>query len=232
MAIPRFVKEVLKDDIELGFDTYLWYDYHKGFDFGGDVRLHLVYDLNHKKFGPLVIDSFSVDAGTDKEEKGKLNLVVGTTFQVEFSDALVIAVENLGLGFRLKYKDEDGKFGDFDLDTSISYPTGFGVTIDTSVAKGGGFISYDRETCEFFGFFTLDILEKVGVKAYLLCDPGTAAGHFFSLVVLLSATFTPGIPLGMGFSLTAVGGTLGLNRSLNRDAISNGVRTGTLDQVF
>ena len=227
-----FVKEVLKDDIELGFDTYLWYDYHKGFDFGGDVRLHLVYDLNHKKFGPLVIDSFSVDAGTDKEEKGKLNLVVGTTFQVEFSDALVIAVENLGLGFRLKYKDEDGKFGDFDLDTSISYPTGFGVTIDTSVAKGGGFISYDRETCEFFGFFTLDILEKVGVKAYLLCDPGTAAGHFFSLVVLLSATFTPGIPLGMGFSLTAVGGTLGLNRSLNRDAISNGVRTGTLDQVF
>ena len=36
-----FVKEVLKDDIELGFDTYLWYDYHKGFDFGGDVRLHL-----------------------------------------------------------------------------------------------------------------------------------------------------------------------------------------------
>ena len=32
-----FVKEVLKDDIELGFDTYLWYDYHKGFDFGGDV---------------------------------------------------------------------------------------------------------------------------------------------------------------------------------------------------
>lgn len=227
-----FVKEVLKDDVELGFDTYIWYDYHKGFDFGGDVRLHLDYDLDHKKFGPLVIESFSVDAGTPKDEKGKLNLVVGTTFQVEFSDAMVIAIENLGIGFKIKYKDENGKFGDFDLDASISYPTGFGITVDASVVKGGGSISLDPVTKEFFGFVSLDILEKVGVTAWLFCDPGTAPGHFFSLVVLISTRLTPGIPLGMGFSLTGIGGTLGLNRALDRDAISNGVRTGTLDQVF
>ena len=227
-----FVKEVLKDDIELGFDTYLWYDYHKGFDFGGDVRLHLVYDLNHKKFGPLVIDSFSLDAGTPKDEKGKLNLVVGTTFQVEFSDAMVIAIENLGVGFKIKYKNEEGKFGDFDLDASISYPDGIGFTVDTSVVKGGGLISLNRETHEFFGFFTLSVLEKFDVNAWLLCDPGTAEGHYFSLVVLLNMRFTPGFPLGMGFSLTAVGGTLGLNRALDREAISNGVRTGTLGDVF
>ena len=226
------IKEIVKDDIELKFDTYLLYDYQKGFDFGGDVSLHLDYDLNHKKIGPLVIDSFSLDAGKPKGEKGKLQLVVGTTFQAEFSDAMVIAVENLGVGFTVNYLDADGKFGDFDVDASFSFPSGFGITIDASVAKGGGFISYDKETCEFFGMFTLDILEKVGVTAYLLCDPGTAAGHFFSLVVLLGATFNPGIPLGMGFSLTAVGGTLGLNRALDRDAISNGVRTGTLAQVF
>ena len=227
-----FVKEVLKDDIELGFDTYLWYDYHKGFDFGGDVRLHLVYDLNHKKIGPVTIDSFSVDAGTVKDQKGKAALTIGTTFEVDFAGALVIAVENLGIGFVLKYKDDEGKFGDFDLDASLKYPSGFGISIDAEVVKGGGLISFVEETGEFFGIFNLDILKKVSVLAYLLCDPGTAEGHFFSLVVLLSAHFTPGIPLGMGFSLTAVGGTLGLNRSISREAVQNGVRTGSLGQVF
>ena len=227
-----FIKEVIKDDVELGFNTYIWYDYHRGFDFGGDVSLHMVYDLNHKKLGPLTIETFSLDAGPVKGEKGKMALVVGTTFQVEMGSALVVAIEDLGIGFRLNYLDEKGKFGDLDLDASFSYPSGFGITIDASAVKGGGFISIDKETGEFYGVLSLDIIKKISVGGFLMCDPGTAKGHDFSLVVLLSAKFNPGIPLGMGFSLTGVGGTLGLNRSLSRDAISNGVRSGTLDQVF
>ncbi|MCR4863972.1 MAG: S1 RNA-binding domain-containing protein [Bacteroidales bacterium] len=227
-----FVKEVLKDDIALNFDTYLWYDYHKGFDFGGDVSLHMDFDLNHKKLGPVTIDTFSLEAGSLKDQKGKLGLVVGTTFQLEMSPALVVAVEDLGVGLVLKYKDEEGNFGDFDLDGSIKYPSGFGITVDASAVKGGGFISIDQQTGEFFGVLDLNIINKIGVGGFLLCDPGTAKGHEFSLVVLLSARFNPGVPLGMGFSLTAVGGTLGLNRELSRDAIQNGVRTGSLDQVF
>ncbi|MBQ7073303.1 MAG: S1 RNA-binding domain-containing protein [Bacteroidales bacterium] len=227
-----FVKEVLKDDIALNFDTYLWYDYHKGFDFGGDVSLHMDFDLNHKKLGPVTIDTFSLEAGSLKDQKGKLGLVVGTTFQLEMSPALVVAVEDLGVGLVLKYKDEEGIFGDFDLDGSIKYPSGFGITVDASAVKGGGFISIDQQTGEFFGVLDLNIINKIGVGGFLLCDPGTAKGHEFSLVVLLSARFNPGVPLGMGFSLTAVGGTLGLNRELSRDAIQNGVRTGSLDQVF
>lgn len=227
-----FVKEVLKDNVDLNFSTYLWYDLQKGFDFGGDVSLHLVYDLNHKKLGPLTIDSFSVDAGTVPGESGKLQFAAATTFQVDFSSSLVVAVENLGIGFILNYKDKDGKIGDFDLDASLQFPTGFGISIDASVVKGAGFISIDRDTGEFFGVLSLEILKKIAVGALLLCDPGTAKGHSFNLIVLLSAEFHPGIPLGMGFSLTAVGGTIGLNRQISRDAIQNGVRTGTLDQVF
>ena len=227
-----FVKEVLKDNVDLNFSTYLWYDLQKGFDFGGDVGLHLVYDLNHKKFGPLTIESFSVDAGTVPGESGKLQFAAATTFQVDFNSSLVVAVENLGIGFILNYKDKDGKIGDFDLDASLQFPTGFGISIDASVVKGAGYISIDRDTGEFFGVLSLDILKKIAVGALLLCDPGTAKGHSFNLIVLLSAEFHPGIPLGMGFSLTAVGGTIGLNRQISRDAIQNGVRTGTLDQVF
>ena len=227
-----FIKEVLKDDIELKFSTYLWYDLVKGFDFGGDVSLHLEYDLNHKKLGPVTIDSFSFDAGIPKGESGKLALSLGTTFQVDFCGALVVAIENLGIGFKLNFLDKDGNFGDLDLDASLKYPSGFGITIDASVVKGGGSISIDDETGEFFGLLSLSVMKKIGVSALLLCDPGTAPGHFFSLVTLISASFSPGIPLGMGFSLTAIGGALGLNRQIDRNAIQESVRAGTLGQVF
>ena len=227
-----FIKEVIKDDIEFGFDTYLWYDLQKGFDFGGDVRLHMDFDLNHKKLGPVTIDSFQLDAGSVEGEKGKLALTLGTTFQVDFAGALVVAIENLGVGFILNYLNEDGEFGDFGLDASFQFPSGIGITVDATAVKGAGMISIDQDTGEFFGMLALDILKKIGVSGYLLCDPGTAEGHFFSLIVLLSAEFHPGIPLGMGFSLTAIGGTIGLNRQISRDAIQSGVRAGTLDQVF
>ena len=114
-----FIKEVIKDDVSLNFDTYLWYDYHKGFDFGGDVSLHMDFDLNHKKLGLITIETFTIDAGSVKDQKGKLGLVVGTTFQLEMSQALVVAVENLGVGLTLNYLDEKGNFGDFDIDGSI-----------------------------------------------------------------------------------------------------------------
>ena len=121
---------------------------------------------------------------------------------------------------------------DFDLDASLQYPSGFGLSVDASAVKGAGIIQIDQKTGEFFGALELVIIKKIGVGAFVLCDPGTAKGHDFSMVVLLSARFSPGIPLGMGFSLTAIGGTLGLNRQISRDAVQNGVRTGTLDQVF
>ena len=227
-----FIKEVVKDDVDLKFGTYLWYDFVRGFDFGGDVSLHLDFDMNHKKLGPITIDSFSVDAGTPEGQTGKVALQVGTTFQVNFADALVVAIENLGIGFLVNYKDKEGNYGDFDLDASLQYPTGIGITVDASAVKGGGFISIDQKTGEFFGMLSLNVLKKIGVGGFLLCDPGTAEGHHFSMVILLSANFSPGIPLGMGFSLTAIGGALGLNRQISRDAIQNGVRAGTLGQVF
>ena len=227
-----FVKEVVKDDVVLNFDTYLLFDLHKGFDFGGGASLHLDYDLNHKKLGPIIIDSFSLDAGVPEGEKGKVALTVGTTFQVNFADVLIVAIENLGIGLKLNYLDENGDFGDLDLDASLKYPSGIGITVDATAVKGTGLISIDQKTGEFLGFLSLNILKKIGVSGFLLCDPGTAKGHDFSLVILLSANFSPGIPLGMGFSLTAIGGTLGLNRQISRDAIQSGVRAGTLDQVF
>src|SRR5262249_45572121 len=54
----------------------------------------------------------------------------------------------------------------------------------------------------------------------------------FSLLIIMSVEFGTGIQLGFGFTLLAVGGLLGLNRTMRLDAIAEGVRTGSLDSIM
>lgn len=226
------LKEVLKDDIDLLFDTYLWYDFQKGFDFGGDVRLHLEYDMDHKKIGALRLDHFSLDVGTKKGDLGTLGFNVGSTFQVEFTKAFTMSLDDFGIGFDLNLRNKDGSLGNLDLLPRIAWPTGIGISINAPAVKGGGFISINRESNELLGALELNVIKKFTVGALLVCDPGTAPGHDFSLVVLISTSFSPGIPIGMGFSLTGIGGALGLNRQISRDGLIQGVRSGSLGSVF
>jgi hypothetical protein len=53
----------------------------------------------------------------------------------------------------------------------------------------------------------------------------------FALLILVTAEFTP-IQLGYGFVLIGVGGLLGLNRSLDTEALRLGVRTGGVNSVL
>lgn len=108
-----------------------------------------------------------------------------------------------------------------------------GVTIDASVVKGSGAILYDSHKEEFLGVLELAILEKIEVKALaLLTMKMPDGGKGFSFIGLISVYFTPGIPLGMGFSLTGLGGSIGLNRSIDREVVQEGVRRGEIASVF
>ena len=54
----------------------------------------------------------------------------------------------------------------------------------------------------------------------------------FSLLIILTAEFGTGIQLGLGFTLRAVGGLLGLNRVMRLDVLAAGIRTGALNSVL
>ena len=108
-----------------------------------------------------------------------------------------------------------------------------GVSIDVSAVKGTGIISYDDKKQEFLGVLELVVLEKIEVKALALLTmkmPDGSKG--FSFVGLISVFFIPGIPLGMGFSLTGIGGAIGLNRSTDQNKMQTGVRAGEIAAVF
>jgi hypothetical protein len=54
----------------------------------------------------------------------------------------------------------------------------------------------------------------------------------FSLLIIITADFGPGIQLGFGFTLLAVGGLLGLNRSMLMQPLMDGVRSGAIDSIM
>jgi hypothetical protein len=54
----------------------------------------------------------------------------------------------------------------------------------------------------------------------------------FSLLIIMSVEFGTGIQLGFGFTLLAVGGLLGLNRTMQLQALAEGIRSGAIESVM
>ena len=227
-----FFSTFLKDDISAKFDLPVAYDYLKGFQMDGGYSFHIDIDCDNTEIGTLKLSNMGVDLGCLKGDLGTLQLLASPSFSIQLGDCVTMTFENLGVGlqFNVAKKNVSGHYGigDFDLDFSFKFPEGIGVAIDCDVVKGGALIGYDDEKKELFGAMELTVLEKFGVSAMLMMT----FGDNFSMVAMLSTRFTPGIPLGMGFSLTAIGGMFGLHRMLDYDSIRESVHDGSLESVF
>lgn len=221
--LNQFFEMILKDNIAVCLEKLeVGYTIKEGFSIGGsffvDIPLNAEIEYKGIKFTDLSIELGCRD--------GDLVARVSTSFSATISGCS-IAFTKMGAGCTCNLLDDNGKLGTFDLDPEFKYPTGLAIAIDTSCVKGAGAVEYDKEKGKFTGMASLDIMNKVSVSAMfmLTTDP-------FSFMGLLSATFEPGIPLGMGFSLTGIGGCLGLNRMIDTDKMREGVRQGTLASVF
>ncbi|MET9375544.1 DUF6603 domain-containing protein [Streptomyces sp. NPDC002992] len=103
-------------------------------------------------------------------------------------------------------------------------PKGLGLTLSLGPAKGGGFLG--ELDGQYRGALSLS-LGLVEVKAFGILQPRPP-----SVLVALSAEFTPAIELGLAFTLNAVGGLLGVGRALDRAALAAVVQSGHLDDLL
>ena len=127
-----------------------------------------------------------------------------------------------------------GNLGPLNLDLGFKPPTGVGLSVDVGIIKGGGFLSIDVDKGEYVGAMELDFVGIVSLKAIAIINAtkmpdGSRKG--FSLLIIITADFPP-IQLGFGFTLNAVGGLLGLNRTVNIEALREGVRTNAIKSVL
>ena len=199
-----------------------------GLKFDGGAGLDIVLPT-HASIGPARLDAVYLRAGFDSD--GSIPVEISGAVAAHLGP-IDVSVDRIGLIVRARFPKGGGNLGPLDLGLEFKPPTGVGLSVDVGGFRGGGFLSLDLPKGEYAGGLELDFLGIVTVKALALINtklPG--GGDGFSLVVIISAEFPP-IQLGFGFTLLGVGGLLGLNRTLDENALREGVHHGALDSVL
>ncbi|MBK1686332.1 DUF6603 domain-containing protein [Rubrivivax gelatinosus] len=113
-------------------------------------------------------------------------------------------------------------------DWGLKPPSGAGLAIDAGVLKGGGFLLFDPQRGEYGGILDIRLMQ-IGVKAIGLL--GTKNPQGWSLLLIIAANLPP-IQLGFGFTLTGLGGLIGVQHTIDRDVLSGGLASGSLDSFL
>jgi hypothetical protein len=144
---------------------------------------------------------------------------------------LQASVDRLGLITTLAVKQ--GNLGPLDLSFAFKPPNGIGLSIDAGVVTGGGYLYIDTARGQYAGALQLTIAGFLQVTAIGLIETKLPDGSDgFSLLIILTADFGPGIQLGFGFTLNAVGGLVGLNRGMQFQPLMDAIRTNAITSVL
>jgi hypothetical protein len=219
--IGRILSQVGAANLSLGFR----WSPQRGLRVTGGLDRFSIVLVARVGLGPVEIRQLTL-AATTSQDATALSLTGEITASL---GPLFCRVEGLGLLLRLT--GDSGALGVAGLRAGLKPPTGIGLQVDAGPVSGGGYLFFDPDRGEYAGVLELSFavlnLKAIGLLTTRLPDgrPG------FSLLIIITAEFPP-IQLGFGFALTGVGGLLGINRTMNVDALRDGVRTRTLDSIL
>jgi hypothetical protein len=201
-----------------------------GFAVTGSGRIEVLIPT-HIVLGPLEIQSICFAAQLFQPDPVKLELSAGLKFSL---GPLVAVVERMGATGTVKLPaSADGNAGPVDFVLGFKPPEGVGLSIDAGAVRGGGYLYFNFDKEEYAGILQLNLLEMVSITAIaLITTKMPDGGSGFSLLVIITVEFLPGIQLGMGFALIGLGGLLGLNRTMMLEPLMLGVKTGTVNDIM
>ncbi|GAA2463496.1 DUF6603 domain-containing protein [Streptomyces macrosporus] len=223
-----FLASVLPaEGLRAEFDSGLVWSRRKGLHVHGSAGLAAELPV-HFRLGPLEVQG--IQLGLTAGEDGLRAVVTGTARLA--LGPVTATVERMGLSAGLSpAPGRDGNLGALSLGAGFEPPRGASLSIAAGPVTGGGHLFFDPDQEQYAGALALQ-LQGIALKAVGLLTtrmPGGEDG--FSLLVIVSTEFTP-VQLGFGFTLNGVGGLIGVNRSVNVDALRAGLRTGALDSVL
>lgn len=226
-----FIAELLSSaEVEGRFDVGLEWRGEDGLVIKASGGIEIALPI-HRSLGPIDLNTLYIALRILEDGTLSLETSAGLTGNL---GPLSAAVERIGAQLDLQFTDDaDARFGMFDLDLGFKPPTGIGLAIDAGVVKGGGYLYLDFENEEYAGALELvfsDFLELAAIGLITTRMPDGSKG--FSLLVIITVDFGTGFQLGYGFVLKAVGGLLGLNRTMRLDALMEGVRTGAVENIM
>ncbi|WP_055564266.1 kelch repeat-containing protein [Streptomyces atriruber] len=217
------------DGFRIGGDLTLGVSHRDGLYFRGTSNLELQIPVG-RRIGPVEVQSLSISVSPSG---GAVPVGLGATFKAQLGPVTAV-VDKVGLTALFEGRPGlDGNLGPLDVSLGFKPPGGAGLSIDTSVVRGGGFLAFDAARGEYAGAMELEFADFLALKAIGLVSTRMPDGSKgFSLLVVLTADFGEGIQLGYGFTLLAVGGLIGLNRGMNLQALAEGIRTGSIESVM
>ncbi len=215
--------------VESDFDIGVGFSTKEGIFFVGSSTLDIQVPL-HVSLGPIDLTALTISVGLDA---GGFPIGLAVDMKAMLGP-LQAVIEQIGLEATLSLPPGgDGNIGPVDFAIGFKPPKGAGLSLDVGVVKGGGYLFFDPDNGEYAGALELSLAEIVTVTAIGLITTKMQDGsQGFSLLLIITAEFGTGIQLGFGFTLLAVGGLLGLNRTMRLDALAEGVRTGALESVM
>jgi hypothetical protein len=216
-----FLSRVLPSSLGAGVDVGFGWSSARGFWFEGGAGLAGSWPI-HRNIGPILLDRFGL-----RLEAGGAGLALAAGLVCGLTlGPLALIVDGVGLAAQLGFPASGGNLGVADLDLAFQPPRAVGISIDSPLVSGGGFVGHAGG--EYQGVLDLSV-SGVAVKAYGLIETDAAG---YSFLVVLSAEFSPGVALPFGFTLDGVGGLLGVHRRVDLDAVSAALWSHHLDGLL
>jgi hypothetical protein len=204
-----------------------------GFRFSGRGEFEILIPVHQSILEVVFVETIHISLAAESSQ-GAAALTVALTGSAELGP-VIASVKEVGLRLKLISVPKEappGNFGPLDIAFGFKPPVAVGIAVDAESVAGGGYLDIDEENDQYAGILHLAFSEIALTAVGLLTTrmPGGSPG--FSLVALIGVKFDPAYALGYGFFLKGVGGLIGVNRTMDLDAIQAGVRTGAVDSIL
>ena len=220
----------------IDFDIGATVDDKSGFYLDGGGRLAMTIPVNGS-----ILRSLQLSLGRESSATGseaQFEAVASLRFPLGF---MVVSVEQIGVTFGIGSDRDAAPEDSLELlgpllylrEIGFRHPSGVGLLVDACGVTGGGFLFHDADKEQYAGVVQLQLCERLSLTAIGLVTTRMPDGtREFSMMLIASVEFAP--PLGpiLWVSLAGVGVLIGINRTLDADALREGLRNRVLDDIL
>lgn len=220
----KLLKEVLSGDVKVDFDLEAQIDAKGKLHMKDGTGLRVSLPVPKIPSGPLKLQLIHLGIEPIGGKFDKIDAELSASFGIELGP-FKGSVDRLGAIVKLR----DLFDGSPSVEFGLKPPNGAGLSLDAGVVKGGGYIYLDPERGEYAGVLELTMM-AIGIKAIAILNTKVPDAGW-SLLLLIFGNFPP-IQLSFGFTLTGIGGLIGLQHTTSTDALSKGLASGALDAIL
>lgn len=215
--VPGFLTGVLPVQLVFPLDLDLTLTEDAGVVLSGSPSLAIRLSGNEHRWLDLVVGAVGGDAPT-------LDIGLRTTLTATLPGVpITVQLDGIGFSFPLSLDLGSPLLPD-PAALTPHLPDGGEVTVDLPVIAGEGFLR--RVDRDLVGGLSVRIPPMSATAFGLLSEPHDDVP--LSFLVVLGATFPPpGVQIGFGFAITGLGGLVGVNRRIDREALLRAVSDGS-----